>query len=184
MVNFRKFINKTEINIESCRKCWFFARHAWSLRLACQRQKWWTQLTYQNFRVGWINSYWNISAFRVTINLKPVNESHGSTKLSTSSTWPKSPNHLIKLAKLYTYRLLLSSVQWIVCGGSSETALSKRQIWSETSLAAAEKLVCWLRLTSSKVLLPKKGWPGHPHKIFRFPSSDRPIFGKVKKKKK
>ena len=92
-----------------------------------------------------------------------MNESHGSAKLSTSSTWSKSPTHLIKLTKLYTYLLSLIIFDaacyilsaWIVCGGFSETAWSERQIWSETSLTAAETLVCWsVKLTSSKLLLP------------------------------
>ena len=42
---------------------------------------------------------------------------------------------------------------------------------------------CWsmTAITSKK----PSAWKGHPHKMFRFPSPDRPIFfGKEKKKKK
>ena len=146
-----------------------FAKPAWNLWLSGESKKLWRQLTHQNFHKGWMSSYWHFPDLKVP-NLsfhsfeKTLNELHVSTKLSTSSTWSKSPNHLItslssmQLAIFYHYVFLLP-------GGSAAVPLNRlgqEDGFGKRPLATAETLLCcWCPQNDCtwKILIRRKQLP-------------------------
>ena len=89
---------------------------------------------------------------------KTLNESHDSTKLSTSLTWSKPPNHLIKFTEfIYLFSLMYLQCSkyfysaWRVCSRSSETPWAGRWIWPQL-----KHLSAGIRLNVHKTTTPEK----------------------------